>query len=348
MFEHDIIANKLVFVRADLNVPVADKKIINDFRITRLLPTIDYLLKRNAVPVIASHRGRPHGYDAAYSMDIVAQWFRDRSYTVHFVTEIGNYPLVRQDGRTLLMLENLRFYAGERSGDYHFAQLLVNTIEYYVNDAWGALHRSDSSLTLVPQFFAPEKKVFGLLVGQELAALESLRDKPEQPFVVIIGGGKGQEKIVYIKNLIMQGNVSTLLLCPAVSEEAEVIMHAAQQKNIAIVLPEDYIFDADMRPITIGPRTCALFVAYIRQAKTVFYNGMVGDIARQETLEPLKKIFIAMQDAPRSIVSGGDSVAALAHFGLQNTVSYCSTGGGSTLAYIGKSPMPGLEALLQV
>ncbi len=381
---HLNLNNKRVLLRADLNVPLANNRIADGFRLRTLQPTLDYLHNQNAITFIATHLGRPKGkYDPNLSTKILLPWFEEHNYSVTFEPDLKGAATRHYQPGAIILLENLRFFPGEQNHDSVFAHELAACAEYYVNDAFGALHRNDSSLTLVADCFAPEKKTIGFLIEKELHELKKLKTSPEQPFVCIIGGGKIDTKIELIKNLV--ATVQTILLCPAVvftflkalnkpvgkslvdeqlvSIAHEIISHASQN-NVKLCFPLDYqaadttrdgalsIVDADAFPkdgvgVSIGPKTLAAWAPIIKNAKTIFVNAAMGFADRPETLEGLHALLkIIAKSKAYKVIGGGDSVAAVERFGLSKDINFLSTGGGATLAYLSGQPLPGLDHMM--
>ncbi len=378
------LSGKRVFLRADLNVPLDKGNIIDDFRIRAVLPTIDLLLEKNATIILATHLGRPHGYDVAFSVKPLVAWLRERSYDVTLVDDPQTIPTIGSTGPSIIMLENLRFFSGEKSGDLAYAQQLAKTAEFYVDDAFSSLHRNDTSIAVVPHFFPVSHKSIGLLVQKELATFEPLMVYPQGPVLYILGGGKVTDKLPFLEKLIMQP-IDSLMLCPALIftflkaqgkpvglslvddsllDKALEIIKKAHERNIKLIFPVDFLiaYDAwkgllahcseDNFPengigVSIGPRSVKLFIEEIYQAKTIFLNAAMGDASRPETLEPLHEILKAVAHADAySVVGGGDSVAAVYRFNLEHEIDHCSTGGGSALALLSGEKLPGLESLL--
>ncbi|MFI5332860.1 MAG: phosphoglycerate kinase [Candidatus Babeliales bacterium] len=376
--------NKRVFVRADLNVPIKQGIISNDYRLQAVLPTLNYIQKAGGKIILATHIGRPHGVDPALSTRILVPWFTQHGYSVHFQPDLDNaYSNSVKDPDTILLLENLRFFPGEQNADTSFAQKLASLGDYYVDDAFGALHRTDASITLTPTFFSPDKRTIGFLVERELQMLDRLL-KPEQPLSLILGGGKVADKIPIINALLPR--IHALLLCPAISntfvkalgnpmgksliDEAAIplckeIMDRAQELGVIVYVPVDYYaardsfngplipdpidahaFPDDAIAINIGPKTVALYAREFMKDHTLFINGLMGDVNRPETLKGTELLYAAIGQSPAfSIIGGGDSVAAAYQLGKASSFDYLSTGGGATLAYISGQELPGLSCI---
>lgn len=376
--------NKRILLRADLNVPLQDGKIVNDFRLQATLPTIDYILDRNGIVVLITHIGRPTNHDPHLSTQHLIPWFEQRGYTIEFANtiEAAQEKIKSAQPKTIILLENLRFFPGEKAQDGNFAQQLAQLGDYYVNDAFGMMHREDTSITLVPQQFAPEKRSIGFLIEKELRVLNAMLEQPKRPLVVIIGGGKVTDKIPVIEHLLDKAN--TLLLCPAivftfakalgkqvgkslVDDNAlalcKQIFQQAKEKNVNVVFPVDYqialntiqgplsIVPSDTIPddgvgISIGPQTAQHYSEIMSNAGTIFFNGAMGFLERKETLQGMKAIFDAMgQSNGMSIIAGGDSVATAQVLDATAGIDHLSSGGGATLAYLTGKPLPGIIAL---
>lgn len=362
---------KRVIVRIDANVPL-DAGIIDDYKLQGLIPTCDYLRAQEAQVVLITHLGRPHGHDQHYSTRQLIPWFEKRGYPVSFSDTLNTTG-------PWTLLENIRFYPEEQEGSTTFAQQLAQLGDYYISDAFGVLHRHDTSVSLLPHLFAEHKRGYGFLIKQELEALARLI-KPEHPFVCIIGGGKVRDKLPVLEHLM--NHADTLLLLPALSctfskalgmsvgtslvdntllQSASTYLEHAHTKGVTVKLPSDYIVaqgsfygplresinmnEQDMA-ISIGPRTIAEWKETIISARTIFINGVPGDVKRKETLTGFKQLLETCALSPGySIVGGGDSTAAVRVLGLEHAVQYLSTGGGATLEYITDQKLPGLQAL---
>jgi phosphoglycerate kinase len=373
---------KRIFLRADLNIPLHGGKILSDFRLKAIQPTLDYILQKGGKIILATHIDRPKGYDPLLSTQVLLDWFKKNSYSVIFETDLKNaYTKSFGDPHTIVLLDNLRFYPGEKGCDPQFAQSLARLGDYYINDAFGMLASTDCSVWQVPQLFAPEKRMFGLLIEKELAHAQIL-SSAKKPFTMIIGGNKITEKIQFIHNLLPQ--LDYLLLCPAfvfsflkaqgssvgisrVDPETFTAclatMQEAQNYGVKIIMPVDYwvsnnsfgnsltvkaAHDLNNHDygISIGLQTQAIFKDIIMQSKTVLYNGLMGDLAYPESLNAIKDLFATMaQSSAYTVIGGGDSAAAAYLFGFENAIDYISTGGGALIAYLSNQELPALKIL---
>jgi phosphoglycerate kinase len=377
------LANKRVFLRADLNVPLKNGAIDDDYRLRAIVPTIKLLQEKGALVLLATHIGRPKTPDPKLSTRLLIPWLAQQGFTVTFAQTPQEAARLLSLRTPLVLLENLRFFPGEQAHASLFAQELANLGDFYVNDAFGTLHRADTSVTLVPPLLPPEKRSIGLLVERELAALEKIRTKPEKPFVAIIGGGKVADKLPLLTGLL--SHADTILLCPALvftflqAQKKPVgkslvdpthltacseFLELAKHKQVNIVFPLDYqialntiagsltYVDAETIPsngigISIGPKTIAAYTQILNGAHTTFFNAAMGFSQREETLHSTYALLqtIAKKADTTRVVGGGDSIAAVQKCGLEKKIGYLSTGGGATLAYISGAPLPGLAVL---
>lgn len=377
------LAHKKVILRADLNVPLDQREIVDDFRLSALAPTLDYILNHNGSVILLTHLGRPTGYDQQLSTQRLLPWFQKHGYTVTFASNMDEATKLAQTllPKTILLLENLRFFKEEQQRSVPFADRIARLGDYYVNDGFGVLHRNDSSVTLVPELFSKKDKTIGFLVEQELKNLNSLVQNPKHPFVCIMGGAKIADKIPLIDGLLSVADA--ILLCPAlvftfmkaqgkeigasyvddkVLDRCKAIL--AHPRAHLIQFPVDYLasessldgpyitvganqFKQKTVGIAIGPKTVAQYQEQIMKAGTVFYNGAQGFIDKQETMKPFEQLVQAMKkSSAQTIIAGGDSVAAMRSMGSADNI-YLSTGGGAALAYLARKPLPGLAALQQ-
>ena len=373
------LSNKNVFLRADLNVPINNGIITNDFKLKAACPTIDLLLKKNAHIVLATHLGRPQKQDADFSTKHLIGWFEEHGYNIIFAKspQKALQKQINQSGK-IILLENLRFFPGEQAQSKAFAQELYVLGSVYVNDAFGALHRNDTSLTLLPALYQSNVKTIGLLVQKELTHLAQLVDNPKKPFVIILGGKKIKTKLPFLETMLQK--TDTILLCPALVftllaaqkksigqslidttmiEKATKLLSQPNAKNI--ILPKDFqiIFESITGPVAytqnqnipadaigtaIGPKSIALFIDFIKNAKTLFFNGPMGFEENPKTMLATYELLNAIGNSNAySVIGGGDSIAAALHCKAADKVNFLSTGGGSTLAFIAGQKLPGLE-----
>jgi 3-phosphoglycerate kinase len=376
------VDGKRVLVRVDFNVPIEDGKVTDDTRIRRALPTIENLLERGARPALISHLGRPKGEpDPKYAMDPVARKLEEllKAPVLKLGTAIG--PEVRRavDGSSggVVLLENSRFYPGETENDPEFSEELASPFDLYVDDAFGAAHRAHATVVGVAELLP---SAAGLLLEDELDHLDEVLKDPKRPFVAILGGAKVSDKVGVIESLLDVAD--TLLIGGAMCftflkargygignslvEEgylnaAKKLMEEAGEK---LVLPVDVVVAERMEEgagsevvrveeipegymgLDIGPETVEKFKGHIRDASTVFWNGPMGVFEIEAFAKGTEGLARAVAEGrARSIIGGGDSVAAVNKLGLEDEMSFISTGGGASLEYVEGKELPGVAVL---
>ena len=352
------VSGKRVLVRTDFNVPMENGEITDDFRIRAALPTINWLLERGAMVVTASHLGRPKGQpNPKYSMDAVRARLAELAPGVE-------------------LLENLRFDAGEEGNDAAFVATLVDGIDLYVDDAFGACHRAHASIVGPPRTLP---SAMGLLLQKEVEVLLGLREHPKHPFVAVLGGSKISDKLGVVEallntvdSLVIGGAMCFTFLAaqgypigaslwePDQVDTCKRLLEQSKASGKTIHLPEDLTgVDANGEYATfgirlpdgakgfdIGPGTAAAFSDVIMDARTVFWNGPMGMFEDPRFEAGTRTVAQAMADTKAfTVVGGGDSAAALAQFGLDDDVDHVSTGGGASLELLELGDLPGLEAL---
>lgn len=377
---------KRVFCRLDLNVPInASGEIVDDTRIRAVLPTIQYLLDKGARLILASHLGRPKGRQR---IDLSLEPIATRLHEIlareiifaHDCIGDGIKRLISElKPGSLMMLENLRFHSNEEKNEDSFAKLLAQSIDVYVNDAFGAAHRPHASVEAITRYVPI--KYAGFLIRKEIENLNRLILNPQRPFVAILGGAKVSDKIGVIAQLLTK--VDTLMIGGAMAytflkakglsvgkskfeEErlnlASTILKKAASLGVQILLPKDHVVVSEFKSgakthivsslgpddigIDIGPETLAQFEQAIAPAKTLFWNGPVGLFEWETGFAGTLGIAQAIaQTQSFSVVGGGDSIAALHQAGVTDKISHISTGGGASLEYIQGLELPGLAAL---
>ncbi|MCD0444876.1 phosphoglycerate kinase [Glycomyces sp. A-F 0318] len=385
------VNGRRVLVRADLNVPLDGKNITDDGRIRAVAPTVKALAEAGARVVVCSHLGRPKGEpDPAFSLAPVAQRLgevlgREVAFAHDTVGSDAEQKAVAQGDGDVLLLENLRFNKGETSKDEteraEFAGQLAAFGDVYVDDAFGAVHRKHASVYDVAKVLP---HYAGWLIAKEVEVLSKLTGKPEQPYVVILGGAKVSDKLAVIDNLLdkvdtlivgggmmftflaAKGHeVGSSLLEKDQIEVCKSYLERAEKLGVELLLPVDTTtaaeFAADAEPLTvavdaipaermgldIGPESAKLFADRIAAAKTVFWNGPMGVFEFPDYAAGTKTVAQALVDSEAfSVVGGGDSAAAVRTLGLpEDGFGHISTGGGASLEYLEGKTLPGLDAL---
>jgi phosphoglycerate kinase len=384
------VRGKRVFLRSDLNVPIDDGRITDDTRIRASLPTLIYLLEQGATVILASHLGRPHGkVNDAYRLKPVADRLSQLLQRPVKMTGDALGPGVQDAvGKLrpgdLLLLENLRFHAGEEANDPAFAEALAAFADLYVNDAFGSAHRAHASTEGITHFLPA---VAGLLLEREVNALSRLLDRPPRPFHTVIGGAKISEKLNVLRVLVGRcqailvggGMANTFLAAKGLEmgkslveteqlENASAIMAEARRRRMRLMLPTDVLVAAqvhhraprevvsvnavpkDWTVVDIGPQTVDKYREALGKARTIFWNGPMGIFEVAPFAEGTNAIARAIAertaDGAITVVGGGDSVAAVQQLGLIDQMSHVSTGGGASLEFVEGRTLPGVAALL--
>jgi len=373
-----------VFVRADLNVPMRGGAISDDSRVRASLPTIRRLAAAGARVIVASHLGRPKGKASAeLSLRPVAPALaRLLGSGVSFCEEcIGpraEAAVEELGAGQVLLLENLRFHAGEEKNDPDFAVALARLADVYVNDAFGTAHRAHAST--VGMVSRVGRAAAGDLLRSELQHLRVVRE-PQRPLLAILGGAKVSSKLAVMEALAPHADslaiggamtytflaargepVGASLVEPECIEDARRVVAAAERAGRRLLLPSDHVVAEAVAAgaptrvveripegwigVDIGPATASRYAAEARQARTVFWNGPMGvfEIAGFDAgTEAVARGVAASKGA--TVVGGGDSLAAINRLGLGPSIGHLSTGGGASLEYVQGLTLPGVAAL---
>jgi phosphoglycerate kinase len=332
------VAGKRVLVRSDLNVPLQDGRVADDTRIRASLPTLELVLESAAAVTVCSHLGRPKGEDPAFSMRPVEERLRE----------------LLPDDR-LTVLENTRFNPGETTNDPAFARELADENDLFVQDAFGSVHRAHASTVGVAELLPAYA---GLLLERELTELGKLLGDVARPFTLIAGGAKVEDKLGVLRNL--GGKADAVLMGGKMAEE----IRENNPLPFDVVLPVDVVAaeafaeDAESRVVPydslpdgwlgldIGPETRKLFAQHIAAARTIFWNGPMGVFEWPRFAAGTRAVAEAVASAAAySVVGGADSARALTELGLEDRVSWLSTGGGAALELLEGKELPGVAAI---
>ena len=385
--------DKKALIRVDFNVPLNEKMQVTDrTRIEAAKLTIMKVLEDGGSAVLMSHLGRPKGVEDKFSLKHIVDTVSEViGVQVKFVNDcIGDAvdaAVEQLQNGEILLLENLRFHAEEKTGDKDFAAQLAKNGDIYVNDAFGSAHRAHASTAIIADFF-PKAKCFGLLLAKEIESLEKVLGNSEKPVTAILGGSKVSSKITVIENildkvdhLIIGGGMSFTFIkalgghignsiCEDDKQQLALdILKKAREKGVKVHLPIDVVAadsfsnDAKTQVVDIknipdgwegldaGPKTNVGFAFIIAQSRTILWNGPVGVFEMEKfakgTIELGNAVADATADGAFSLVGGGDSVAAVKQFGFADKVSYVSTGGGAMLEMLEGKTLPGIEAILK-
>ena len=371
------IDGERVLVRVDFNVPIVDGKVGDDIRMRRAIPTLESLRDKGAKLILVSHLGRPKDREPEFSLAPVAEHAGKLLHTeIALAEDLDSVP-----DADVVMLENIRYEPGETKNDPEFAERLASLADYYVNDAFGTSHREHASTAgIVPLV---KHSAAGLLFQSEVDTIRLIMNHADRPFLAIIGGAKVTDKIAVVEKFLDVADV--VLIGGAMATpffkvlghdigdslcEAEGLDPARQAlakdgyPNGKLRLPVDLVIadafssDAEVQIIQgidvpegwlqldIGSKTRTQYVAEIRKAQTIFWNGPIGAFEHKPFAAGSLAIAQAMaQTEATTVVGGGDSGAAMAEFGLAHSVTHLSTGGGAALKLIEGTTLPGVELL---
>lgn len=381
------LKGKKVFVRVDFNVPLENGAITDDTRIKETLPTINYLIEHGAKIILASHLGRPNG-QVVEELRLIPAGTRlaeligkKVTITREVIGDAVKSQIAQMQNGDIVLLENVRFLAGEEKNDPAVAKAYANLAEIFVNDAFGAAHRAHASTEGIAHFLPA---VSGLLMEKELAVLGKALSQPERPFTAIVGGAKVKDKIAVIENLInladnviIGGGLSYTFLKAQGYEIGKSLVdndklnlalgfiEKAKVKGVNFLLPEDILVADGFSPnantkvvgideipkewegIDIGPKTRDTYAKVIASSKLVVWNGPMGVFE----IEPFSHGTRAVAQACAgtkgyTIIGGGDSAAAAEKFQLADKMDHVSTGGGASLEFMEGKALPGVVALL--
>ena len=382
------VSGKKVIVRCDFNVPMKDGKITDDIRIVSALPTIKYLIDNNAKVILMSHLGRPDKcYDPKYSLKPVAVRLSELlgqevklAEDENVVGENAKKLTSEMKEKDVVLLENVRFVAGETKNDANFAKELASLADIFVNDAFGTAHRAHSSTAGVADYIPA---VMGFLIEKEVSIMGKALENPQRPFVAILGGAKVSDKISVIENLI--NKVDTLVIGGAMAytflksqgknvgtsrvEEdkldlAKDLLAKAEKAGIKLLLPIDHVVakefsnDAEAKNtddenipdgfmgLDIGEKTVKMYCDVIADAKTAIWNGPMGVFEMEKFAVGTKALAEALSKTDAiSIIGGGDSAAAVEQLGFADKMTHISTGGGASLEFLEGKILPGIDCL---
>jgi phosphoglycerate kinase len=378
-------AGEAVLVRVDFNVPLANGEVADETRIRAALPAIEQLRDRGARLVLCSHLGRPKLREPATSLEPVSRRLGELLGTrVHQAPEVVG-PEVRRgaarlDPGEILVLENTRWEAGETKNDPELARELAELADHYVDDAFGAAHRAHASTVGVTEHLP---SAAGPLLEREVTTLTEIIEAPQRPLVVVLGGAKVSDKAALIDRFLDIADALLIggAMCfsffraqgkdtgdSLVEEEgvelAREALVKAETSDCRLLLPTDLVlgdrFDAgaEVREtaevsvskgwmgLDIGRESREVYADEIAKAGTVFWNGPMGAFEMATFAGGTRRVAEAVAQAQgRTVVGGGDSAAALVSFGLADSVTHLSTGGGAALELLEGKPLPGVEAL---
>lgn len=376
---------KKVLVRVDFNITINNGAVTEDYRIRSAIPTIEYLIKRGAKVILASHLGRPKFRDHNNTLAPVAVRLKEiLNRNVDFINDcIGPEVQAKIDKLnygSILLLENLRYYPEEQNNDPEFSKSISSLADIYVNDAFSTSHRKHASTYGAVKNF--EIRLSGFSLKKEIEYLSMIRYNPKKPFTLVIGGSKIKDKIGALENLLPKAD--KLLIGGAAAytflkakgfkignslfdeEHYDWVKKALSSYGDKILLPVDHVVSSEensfstitgdipdgMSGFDIGNETSMMFSSEIggNGFGTIFWNGPMGMFEVSQfsagTMSVAKSMALAFWRGAMTLVGGGDSIAALKKSGVsENEVTHLSTGGGATLRFLAGDKMPGIEAL---
>ncbi|QHS23231.1 phosphoglycerate kinase [Virgibacillus sp. MSP4-1] len=380
------VKGKKVFCRVDFNVPMKDGEITDETRIKAALPTIEFLIGNGAKVILASHLGRPKGEVVdELRLDPVAQRLSDHlnksvTKTDQVYGDEVNQAVNEMESGDVVLLENVRFEAGEKKNDAELAKAFADLADLYVNDAFGAAHRAHASTEGVAQYLPA---VAGFLMEKELKVLGNALENPDRPFTAIIGGAKVKDKIGVIDHLIdkadnlilggglaytfikaMGHEIGKSLLEEDKIDMAKDYMNKAKEKGVNLYLPKDVVvgddfseeantkvvsieeIPSDWEGMDIGPETRKTFDQVIKDSKLVIWNGPMGVFELELFANGTKSVANSLAETDAyTVIGGGDSAAAVEKFGMADGMDHISTGGGASLEFMEGKVLPGVAAL---
>lgn len=378
------VSNKRVLLREDFNVPLENGKIMNEMRLTAALPTIKTLLEKNAAVILISHLGRPEEgvYDPAFSLRPVAA--RLNSLLNKPVRLIQNWiEGVSVNPGEVVLCENVRFEKGESIDDASLARRMAALCDIFVMDAFGVAHRAQASTHGVAQY-APVVCA-GPLLTAEIEAITHALDAPKHPLVAIVGGSKVSTKLTVLERLIplvdkliVGGGIANTFLAakgypvgkslyePGLVDTAKQLLMMMKERGADVPLPIDVVvakeFSMNAKPkichvsevmpedmiLDIGPKTADYYANILEDAGTIVWNGPVGVFELDAFAEGTRALAQAIaRSQAYSLAGGGDTLAAVEKFGVENNISYLSTGGGAFLELLEGQSLPGITVLEQ-
>lgn len=361
--------NKRVLLRVDFNVPMEDKKIIDDNRIEKSLTTIKYLLDRKTKIIIMTHLGKPDGTIVPSLSTVplaqeLAKILKRKVYaTDHIIHPSILTKIDEMDYGDILMLGNLRWHSEEESNNDAFARELATYADIYINDAFGVSHRAHASVSAITKYLPSYS---GFLLESEVTTLGLLMKNPFRPFVLVLGGAKVKDKASLIKNfapkvdkILIGGAIANTFLKakgedigeslyePEMFEKCEEMLGEFGDK---IMLPQDSVKqeleNGKFNILDMGPNTVSEYVSVLNEARTIFWNGNMGHSEDEKYAKGTFDIATAISKSPgTTVIAGGDTVGFVDSHNLKSGINFISTGGGATLSFLAGEPMPGIEAL---
>tara|TARA_B100001741_G_scaffold303976_1_gene294601 strand:- start:974 stop:2134 length:1161 start_codon:yes stop_codon:yes gene_type:complete len=376
-------STKTALVRVDYNVPIQNGQILDLKRIEASLPTINYLIKKNTPIILMSHLGRPQKSTPDYSLKtLIKPIERLLNKKVIFIESPRKISIPTG---CIGLLENLRFYPGEKQNDPVFCEELSKLGDFYINDAFSVSHREHASISGIKDFF-PNKTYQGLLLAAELHQLNILKQDPKPPYTIIVGGSKIGSKIHMLEaflgiadNILVGGGMAFPFIKhlggeigKSICQDSELdivksFLHKAKRSRTKIVFPLDFLVTKDiiskeqqkivesheipkeLMGVDIGPKTIKLFNKYIISSQSIMWNGPMGVSEISDFSRGTRSIAETIKTATNlgtySLIGGGDTASDISRFGFANSFSFISTGGGAMLEFFKNPNLIGFKKL---
>jgi phosphoglycerate kinase len=385
------LANKKVFIRCDFNVPMDEfGNISDDRRIRSAVSTINYCLDQDCAVILASHLGRPKGeVNEKYTLAPVARRLQQllKRHVELASDVVGPDAMAKAKDlprHEVLLLENIRYEAGETNNDEELSKKLASMADFYINDAFGVSHRAHSSVEGITKFFDDKHKAAGFLLEREISFFAKLINEPVRPFAAIVGGSKVSGKLEALVNLLpkvdkvfigggmaftflkqMGYNIGASLVEDDLLDDAQKIMDEAKKLGVKFYLPVDVIAAEKFAPdavskivtaqeipdnwmgLDIGPATVRLYREGLADVQTVLWNGPMGVYEMEKFARGSSKIAHFVADSyATTVVGGGDTADLVQRIGVDEEISFISTGGGASLELLEGKILPGVAPLV--
>lgn len=339
------LGGKKILLRSDLNVPIENGMIQDEKRIDAALESIrEIIIQRPGVLVIVSHLGRPGGeYKEKLSLSLIKKDLEKKiKKEIILLASLKELKKVKnkKDGQ-IFLLENIRFWPGEKENGDDFSEKIASGFDVYINDAFSASHRGHASISGFSRY--TKEKYTGLLFDKELIKLSQVRDNPKKPAIAIIGGAKFETKLPVIENL--REIYDFILVGGLVANEA---LDQGLDLGAKVFLPVDFAPDELVEQrLDIGPETIKIFKEKISQAKTIIWNGPMGKFEDPEAENGTKEIMraIAAEKEVEQVIGGGETLEAVKRFGDFSDFDYVSMSGGAMLEFLAGKKLPGIKVL---
>ncbi|MEN9582600.1 MAG: hypothetical protein RL641_554 [Candidatus Parcubacteria bacterium] len=369
--EVDHIEGKRIILRSDLNVPIVDGIVRDTFRIVRALPTIQFLSSRGAKIILLAHLGD----DGSENLSPVVKVLEENKVPLAYIDSSDKAVIEKAvasiENGNVLLLQNIRAFAGEKENDHDFAKWLASLGEIYVNDAFSVSHREHTSIVGIPKYLP---SFAGMQLLEEVEHLSAMSESPERPFVVMFGGAKLSTKMHLIEKLSQKADFTViggalanqvlylrgLEIGDSLHDEEKTDLKIFDSKKVFV--PEDVVVKRGTESLTIGVgeiqkgdtivdlgiKSVAGIEVALGGAKTVLWNGPMGKYEEGfgGATESLLNKLATLNETTKTTIGGGDTVALVSKLGLQDKLHFISTGGGATLEYLEKGTLPGIESLV--